>query len=111
MASPGNSADGSRGTVTFVAATEPPILRASPDSQSSETNAPTPTKSILKKPKHHNVTDCGLDMTSDRESQSSQASSVHGKEEAVVRSPSATDTVSSQQSQVSTITTNEERSF
>ena len=107
-ASPGNSADGSRGTVTFVAATEPPILRASPDSQSSETNAPTPTKSILKKPKHHNVTDCGLDMTSDRESQSSQASSVHGKEEAVVRSPSATDTVSSQQSQVSTITTNEE---
>ena len=106
--SPGNSADGSRqsGTVTFQAATETPILRVSPDSQSSENNAPTPTKSILKKPKHHNVTDCGLDLTSDRESQSSQTSS-QGKEDAV-RSPSATDTVSSQQSQVSTITTNEE---
>ena len=42
----------------------------------------------------------------DRESQSSQASSINAKEE--VRSPSATDTVSSQQSQISTITTNED---
>ena len=42
----------------------------------------------------------------DRESQSSQASSINPKEE--VRSPSATDTVSSQQSQISNITTNED---
>ena len=105
--SPPNSADGSRGTVTFQAQTETPILRVSPDSGSgSENNAPTPTKSILKKPKHHNMTDGGLDMTSDRESQSSQTSSCHGKED--MRSPSATDTVSSQQSQISTITTNED---
>lgn len=96
-----SSADGSRGTVTFQAQTETPILRVSPDSQSSE-NAPTPTKSILKKPKNNDTT---LDMT-DRESQSSQASSINPKEE--VRSPSATDTVSSQQSQISTITTNED---
>ena len=103
--SPPNSADGSRGTVTFQAQTETPILRVSPDSQSSENNAPTPTKSILKKPKHqNNLTDGGLDMVSDRESQSSQTSSIKDD----MRSPSATDTVSSQQSQVSTITTNED---
>ena len=106
--SPLNSADCSRGTVTFQSATETPLARVSPDSQnsqSSQENAPTPTKSILKKPKHHNpVTD--LDLTSDRESHSSHTSSCHGKDD--LRSPSATDTVSSQQSQISTITTNEE---
>ena len=110
-ASPGQtSADGSsRGTVTFQSAASETqqILRVSPDSGSGSEAAATPTKSILKKPKHHNVADCsGLDLTSDRESQSSQTSSCHGKEDA--RSPSATDTVSSQNSQVSTVTTNEE---
>ena len=105
--SPQTSGDSSRGTVTFQAHTETPILRVSPDShsQSSDNNTNTPTKSILKKPKHHK-TETGLDLTSDRESQSSQSSSLAGKEEA--RSPSATDTVSSQHSQISTITTNEE---
>jgi len=90
---------------TFQAETETPILRVSPDSQSSDNNAPTPTKSILKKPKQPR-SEGGLDLTSDRESQSSQSSSLAGKDE--VRSPSATDTVSSQQSQISTITTNED---
>ena len=99
--SPQNSTDNSRGTVTFQAATETPISRVSPDSQSSE-NAPTPTKSILKKPKSHHV----AGDTSDRESQSSHTSSCGGKDD--MRSPSATDTVSSQQSQISTITTNED---
>ena len=105
--SPQTSGDSSRGggQVTFQAETETPILRVSPDSQSSENNAPTPTKSILKKPKQPR-SEGGLDVTSDRESQSSQSSSLAGKDE--VRSPSATDTVSSQQSQVSTITTNDE---
>ena len=83
-----------------MATAETPILRVSPDSQHSSENAPTPTKSILKKPK-----DNTLDTT-DRDSQSSHTSSVHAKEE--VRSPSATDTVSSQQSHVSTVTTNED---
>ena len=90
-----------QGTVTFVAQTETPILRVSPDSQHSSENAPTPTKSILKKPK-----DTTLDTT-DRDSQSSHASSVNAKDHEV-RSPSATDTVSSQQSHVSTVTTNED---
>jgi len=100
LGTPQGSLDGSRGTVTFVAQTETPILRVSPDSQNSSDNAPTPTKSILKKPK-----DTTLDTT-DRDSQSSQASSIMVKDE--VRSPSATDTVSSQHSHLSTITTNEE---
>merc|ERR1712012_1274201 len=101
LTTPQGSIDRQQGTVTFVAQTETPILRVSPDSQHSSENAPTPTKSILKKPK-----DTTLDTT-DRDSQSSHTSSVNAKDHEV-RSPSATDTVSSQQSQISTITTNED---
>ena len=100
------SADSSvaRGTVTFQAQTETPILRVSPDSQSSE-NTQTPTKSILKKPKPN--CDTTLDLT-DRESQSSQCSSVQQKEDAGPRSPSPVSSQQSHQSQVSTVTTNED---
>ena len=101
LTTPQGSIDRQQGTVTFVAQTETPILRVSPDSQHSSENAPTPTKSILKKPK-----DTTLDTT-DRDSQSSHTSSVNAKDHEV-RSPSATDTVSSQQSHVSTVTTNED---
>jgi hypothetical protein len=123
------------GTVTFQAQPDAAAgpLRVSPDSTHSSEQAATPTKSILKKPRgvgrnpeqeegersrhnhhlqlnlHHqnNNNNMQLLQSSDRDSQSSQASSLPKDESSAdVRSPS---TVSSQQSHLSsTVTTQEE---
>ena len=90
-----SSIECSRGTVTFQAHAEPNLSRVSPDSNHSSEQTATPTKSILKKPK--NLENLG-DTTSDRDSQSSQCSSV--PKEDSIRSPS---TASSQPSQHSTL--------
>ena len=125
----GFRSSGGPGTVTFQAQTEGAVPRVSPDSTHSSEQAATPTKSILKKPRrnneqedqqqrphhpqlhlqpqqlhlHHHNSQQQQQLQSDRDSQSSQASSLPKDESSgEVRSPS---TVSSQQSHLSSTLT------